>query len=121
MNDDKFRITVIHCMHDPDHVYIGRGNKQKNLPHSPLHNPFPLVDESQREQVVKDFEDYFNKKVHDNDKVIMDELYRILEIIYTQGYVNLGCWCKLKPPKPDRPCHGDVIKTFFDINLNTGI
>ena len=105
-------------MHDPDHVYIGRYYPKKGLPQSPLNNPFPLTDESQRDKVIRDFEKYFYQKLNDNDKLIIDELYRICEIIYEQGYVNLGCWCKLKPPKPDRACHGDVIKKFLDARLN---
>ena len=117
-DSDKFVIKVIHCMHDPDHGYIGRINRFKNLPDSPLQNPFPLNDESERDQVVEAFEQYFYEKLRQNDKVIVDELHRICEIVYEQGYVNLGCWCKLKPPKPDRACHGDVIKQFLDTQLN---
>lgn len=115
---DKFPITVIHCMHDPDHVYIGRVNKFKNLPDSPLQNPYPLNDERFRDDVVHKFEVYFEEHLFNGTPEIMDELYRICEIIYEQGYVNLGCWCKLKPPKPDRACHGDVIKKFLDTQLN---
>lgn len=117
-NEDEIAVRVIHCMHSKDREYIGRANAKLGLAESPLHNPYRLFDESQRASCLSKFRKYFSDKINAGDKIIMDEIYRLVDVAYTQGYINLGCWCKLKPPAPDRECHGDVIKEYLDRILN---
>jgi len=93
-------INVVNKYKEPNHIYCGRG--------SALGNPFPMANESQRNKVCNDYEEYFNQKV----KVEKNEpMLKQLRLIYSQalkGDVNLGCFCA-----PKR-CHCDTIKKFIE-------
>lgn len=74
---------VVHCKRDKYDVYIGRPSKWGN--------PFKLMEESQRIQVLEMYKDYLLNNP--------DLLGQIKEL---KGKV-LGCWCA------PRACHGDVL------------
>lgn len=74
---------------------------------SPVGNPYPLEKEKDRDRVIEDYIDYFNKMVSYNDVSFMGYLTTILKTYEVHGKVNLFCWCF-----PKR-CHGDVIKRWI--------
>lgn len=102
--EDLFNIEVVHCKKDQDSIYIGRG--------SVLGNPFKMDTEDMRDQVCKQYEDYFYEKIECNEPEFLDELTRLVEVAFHQGYVKLGCFCA------PRRCHGDTVKTFLNSVLN---
>jgi hypothetical protein len=103
--DDFFEITVVHVRKHPDAFPIHRG--------FPLGNPFPMNgDESLRDEVCDQYEEYFWDKVNNNDRVIMTELARATAKAYEQGYIKLGCYCA-----PKR-CHGLPVARFLNSVLN---
>jgi hypothetical protein len=96
-------ITVVNKYKEPNHIYCGRG--------SALGNPFPMTNESQRDEVCDEYEKYFKEQVN----VLKNEtMLKELRIIYSQaikGNVNLGCFCA-----PKR-CHCDTIKAYIEMQL----
>jgi len=74
---------VVHHRKEPYDVYIGRPSKWGN--------PFPLKDESGRDESIRKHREWIV-----NQKDLMDSLPEL------KGKV-LGCWCKPKA------CHGDTI------------
>ena len=75
---------------------------------SALGNPFYMANETQRDKVCDQYQEYFNKKVTEKtDKQFMDELRAIYKLAKT-GDVYLACWCY-----PKR-CHAETIKTFIE-------
>lgn len=103
-DSDLFRIEVVHCKIDPDCIYIGRG--------SILGNPYRMFVEEARDDVCDDYERYFDEKVQEQDPEFMEELTRLVEVAYQQGYIKLGCFCA------PRRCHGDTVKRFLNTILN---
>lgn len=77
---------------DDQYVYIGRGSASHNLPQSPWHNPFRMVHESQRADVIQRYRDHITPLVASGE----------LDIEALRGK-TLVCWCKPKD------CHGDVL------------
>jgi len=75
---------VLHCKQEKADVYIGRG--------SPFGNPFPMVDESDRSDVIERFRAWVKTQ---------PELLRLIRT-HLPGK-SVGCFCA------PRPCHGDVI------------
>lgn len=75
-----------------DFVYIGRSSASHNLPQSPWHNPFRMVHESQRADVIQRYRDHITPLVESGE----------LDIEALRGK-TLVCWCKPKD------CHGDVL------------
>lgn len=86
---------VVHCKKEPYDIYIGRANK--DLPQSKWHNPFPLQNEEQREEVLLRYKEY----LMDNPE-LLNSLHEL------KGKV-LGCWCH------PRCCHGDVLVRMANI------
>jgi len=86
----------------PGAEYIGRP--------SPLGNPFPMQNESQRDEVCDKYKAWFDKQVKDNNPIVMNELRRLYTIAKV-GDLKLGCFCA-----PKR-CHGDTIKAFLETYL----
>jgi len=80
----------------PGVVYCGRRTRI-GWPQSPLHNPFALVKDGTREQVIAKFRTYLMERIEDGDRKILDALD-----VLTEDSV-LGCWCK------PAACHCDVI------------
>lgn len=76
---------VVHCKKEPYDVYIGRPSKWGN--------PFQIVKDGTREEVIKKYRAYIMEVLWDEDGDQLSEL---------QGK-TLGCWCAPKA------CHGDVL------------
>lgn len=102
--EDTFIIEVVHCKKDLDSIYIGRG--------SVLGNPFFMHSEEDRNKVCDDYEKYFIERYKAKDSELLDELSRLVETAFEQGYIKLGCFCA------PRRCHGDTIKKFLNNVLN---
>lgn len=98
-------ITVGNVKRGDKGEYIGR--KGFGRCQSPLHNPFALNVESDRQQVVDRFREYIFTKIKAGDPVIASELKR-LKTLSTEGDLVLVCWCAPKA------CHGDVIKEILE-------
>ena len=79
---------------------------------SPLGNPFPMKDESQRDAVCDEYKKFFFSVVdsHDDDdhtKRFMEELSYLFDIYESYGQLELFCWCA-----PKR-CHAETIRDFM--------
>lgn len=74
---------VVHCLHQPHHLYIGRPSKWGN--------PFKIGRDGTRQQVIEQYE-----------RFILQSPQLLADIHELEGLV-LGCWCA------PRPCHGDVL------------
>lgn len=97
-------IKVVNKYKEPNHIYCGRG--------SALGNPFEMKDESQRDIVCDQYEQYFSEQVNviQNEKML--EQLRNIYFQALKGDVNLGCFCA-----PKR-CHCDTIKRFIDSKIH---
>lgn len=74
-----------------------------------LGNPFYMADETQRDKVCDQYQEYFDKKVKEKtDERFMRELRAIYKIAKEEGGVYLACWCA-----PKR-CHAETIKAFLE-------
>lgn len=100
-------ITVVNKHHGAEGEYIGRG--------SPLGNPFSHMDNTKAEfkvhsrgEAVEKYEEWLNQKISSNDKIVCDELNRLVDIAYDTRELKLKCFCA------PLACHGDVIKKVLD-------
>lgn len=92
-------IRVINRYKEPEDIYIGRG--------SPLGNPYPIGDNTTREQVIEKYKDYLMDQISKGNQSIINALNNIkTQSAYKE--VKLGCFCKPKS------CHGDVIKDYLE-------
>jgi hypothetical protein len=107
------RVTVIHIrdadLKDPRQVYIGRGNAR--LPRSPLHNPYPLPSESQREACIARYLLYLRRELVADNVEINAELDRLVALA-SEGPIKLVCYCAPKA------CHGDILKGMIEDELD---
>ena len=73
---------------------------------SVLGNPFFMHNESERDSVCEQYEDYFNKQVSKNADFTnaLRNIYKVMQVYD----VALGCWCY-----PKR-CHAETIKKFLE-------
>jgi hypothetical protein len=79
--------------------YVGRP--------SALGNPFKLEHESQRNQVIQQYELWLQERIEARDVGVCHELNRLYRIARDQGVLELTCWCA-----PKR-CHADVIRNIL--------
>jgi D-arabinose 1-dehydrogenase-like Zn-dependent alcohol dehydrogenase len=79
------------------HVYIGRYNKQYNLPESKWHNPFVIGQDGTREEVIARYHGYL---LQQEQKHLVDCILHELK--------DKVCWCK------PEPCHGGVLAVYAD-------
>ena len=75
-------------------VYIGRANAHYNLPQSPWHNPYVMINESTRDEVIGYYDGYLEEKLKSGELRLED----------LKDAKRLGCWCFPKN------CHGDILK-----------
>ena len=76
---------------------------------SPVCNPFYMHNESERNKVCDQYQEYFNNNIANKDKC--PEFIHYLRGIYLTAKstkVALACWCA-----PKR-CHGETIKAFIE-------
>ena len=76
--------------------------------HTPVGNPFYMHDESERNKVCDQYQEYFNNKVTDKTDSAFMQYLRDIYRTAQQTPVALACWCA-----PKR-CHGETIKTFIE-------
>ena len=108
-------IKVVNKYKELEHryIYCGRG--------SALGNPFPMRNETERDKVCTQYEDWFYSRIDEPSFLDLVELpisqtnlnpqTKQLIIIFRmamKGDINLGCFCA-----PKR-CHCDTIKNFLD-------
>lgn len=79
---------------NPEHVYVGRYNRRYRLKQHPLHNPYEMRTEREREPVLRSYEDHLGGR-HD-----LQEIARGL-----RGK-TLYCWCA------PRRCHAEIIAKY---------
>jgi hypothetical protein len=79
--------------------YVGRP--------SALGNPFKLEHESQRNQVIQQYELWLQERINAREAQVYNELNRLYQIARDQGVLELTCWCA-----PKR-CHADVIRNIL--------
>lgn len=95
------RTRVVNLRRSKYDVYIGRVKHRRHGGSDGIFgNPFVLLDESERAEVVEKFRAYFL------DRVERDLDFRA-KVLALRGRV-LGCFCKPKA------CHGDVIAEWVD-------
>jgi hypothetical protein len=88
-----------------ERVYVGRG--------SPLGNPYPMQDQSphERTRVCIACEEHMRLEINNNNRLIVNELERILNIVKSGTDVELECFCA------PLQCHGDYLKQCIEFNL----
>jgi hypothetical protein len=77
-------------------IYVGRP--------SPLGNPFAMRHETERDQVIRDYEDWLAEQLLDPSS---REMSRLAALARRQD-LCLVCWCA------PLPCHADVIKRTIE-------
>lgn len=79
---------------------------------SPLGNPFYMKDESQRDKVCDEYEEWFCKVVEDtNNEPVQTMLWHMVDKYKRHGKLNLFCWCA-----PKR-CHSETIKRYIETKI----
>lgn len=102
------RILILNYYKDDisDAEYIGRYNKAKSLPESPLKNPYVLKEfggQYERGESVGAFEGYLEEAIRTKNAKICGELNRLYALA-KKGTLKLFCYCT-----PNKACHGHVI------------
>lgn len=82
--------------------YVGRP--------SPLGNPFTMKDEIDRDWACDNYTRWFNRKVHEEDPDVLNELRRLYRL-GRERPVKLICFCA-----PKR-CHADTIAFFLNNHI----
>lgn len=95
-------ITVVNKKLGGRGEYIGRP--------SLLGNPFVMRSESERERVVRQYEQWLRAQIQRRNPAVCGELNRLYHIAMS-GDLNLVCWCA------PRACHGDVVKKVLEEKL----
>lgn len=89
-------------------IYIGRGSILGNpFTHLNLQNTKAEFHCESRDEAIKNYEDYINDKIKNNDLKICKEIDRLCEIAKEKD-INLVCFCSPKK------CHGDIIKKIIE-------
>ena len=79
---------------NPEHVYVGRYNRRYHLQAHPLHNPYEMRTEQERDRVLQSYDAYLAGRPD------LQELARAL-----RGK-TLYCWCA------PRRCHAEIIAVY---------
>ncbi len=72
---------------------------------SALGNPFYMKNESERDKVCKQYQEWFYEELFDS--VIQAELWLLKDILTKYGKLRLFCWCS-----PKR-CHAETIRDYI--------
>ena len=82
--------------------YVGRP--------TPLGNPYPLNDESDRDDMCDYYESWFIQQIIEQNPLIVAELKRLQALHRMYKSLTLICWCA-----PKR-CHAETIKKWLEAN-----
>jgi hypothetical protein len=88
---------------NPDHVYIGRANKNYEVAESKWANPFKIDEDNTRDEVIRAYREWIKHQ---------PELLNSLEEL--RGKI-LFCWCC------PEACHGDVLVELLEGNADLKI
>jgi hypothetical protein len=72
---------------------------------SPLGNPFYMFDESWRDIVCDQYEEYLSDSTTKKHKEICNELNKLFLLYVKYGKLRLFCWCA------PRRCHAETIRS----------
>ena len=97
-------ITVVNKRKGGMGEFVGRG--------SPLGNPYVLRDESERDRVCDQYQEWLDRHIIAGTPLIVNELMRLLDLARA-GDLALVCFCA-----PKR-CHGNTIKATLEELLAT--
>ena len=98
------KITIQNLrLRKPEHAWQVRVDRA-----SILGNPFYMHDESQRNRVCEQYEEYFYGKMQHTDTDFYKEVMRLHQILQKFGKLELYCWCT-----PKR-CHAETIKNYIE-------
>lgn len=87
---------------DLSRVYIGRGGSQ-GIARSPLHNPYPISENTTREQSIDKFKRYSWPLIRDEVTPFYPAIRNIASLLAQGRDIELVCHCA------PRACHGEVI------------
>ena len=73
-----------------------------------LGNPYHMSDESQRDKVCEQYEEYFIENMKYPDTAFYNEVERLYKVFREYGKLELFCWCA-----PKR-CHAETIKAYLE-------
>lgn len=93
------KIRVENKRFNDEGIYIGRG--------SVLGNKFRIGVDGSRKEVIEKYRMWLWGEIKRNNRVVVNELWRLIEIGREKDLVLL-CWCK------PLPCHGDVVKSCIE-------
>lgn len=112
-NYKSYYVEVVKVFQNPglNVDYIGRPIRNKRG--SPLHNPFKIGPDGDRDAVIEKYELYLQEKIEKKDQNYLEELLRLHKKGKQEGIIILGCFCR-----PEKRCHGDVIKKFLESNFD---
>ncbi len=91
------KTSVVNIRNQTCDVYIGRANPRKGLKKSPYANPFMVVKDGTRDEVIEKYREWFLSQPE-----LVEQARKELK-----GKI-LGCWCK------PESCHGDVIAEIIN-------
>lgn len=72
-----------------------------------LGNPYHMRDESKRDCVCNQYEEYFNENMKYPESAFYNEVMRLQKILQEYGKLELFCWCA-----PKR-CHAETIQRYL--------
>lgn len=75
-------------------------------------NPFRINDESERDQMLDKYEEYFHERVK-NDPEFRDAANHLVDLYKKHGKLNFFCWCY-----PKR-CHSETIRAYILSAVNS--
>lgn len=90
---------------------IGTGVQNVGRP-TALGNPFFMKDESMRDEVCDQYEDWFQTKIDAQDPAVLGQLRKLWSIGKQSGVIKLGCYCA------PRRCHADTIARFLQAHAD---
>lgn len=91
--------------HSPDwsKIYVGRGGKQ-GIMRSPLHNPFVIDKDNNREKVVDSFRRESWRQLQSGNGALYNAIRKVASLLAVGKDLELVCHCK------PLDCHGDIIR-----------
>ena len=77
-------------------------------------NPFPMKNESKRDEVCDKYAEYFKTRMNKKD-AFAAEIVKLVHIFERYGKLELFCWCA-----PKR-CHAETIKEYIESEVITKV